>query len=163
MHIVLMSASGGLNVVHREPTERKRFENVTFLESTSIENPTFLIGGVIDIGDFAGINYAYLPRMGRYYFVNDISMETGGVVALHCTVDALKTFSKDIDAMKATLITRQANSRDLFLVDNMLPLKSKKMVQSLNLGSIGLDNSSDDTDKSGYFLVISTSGLGGSE
>ena len=161
MHIVLMSASGGLNVVHREPTERMRFENVTILESTSIENPTLLIGGVSDIGDFAGINYAYLPRMGRYYFVNDISFETGGIVALHCTVDALKTFSNDIDAMGSTLITRQANKRDLFLVDNMLPLQSKKMVQSINLGSIGLDNSTEDADKSGYFLVLSTSGNGG--
>lgn len=156
-----MSASGGLNVVHREPTERMRFENVTILESTSIENPTFLIGGVSDIGVFSIINYAYLPRMGRYYFVNDISLETGSIVALHCTVDALKTFSKDIDAMGSTLITRQANKRDLFLVDNMLPLQSKKMVQSINLGSIGLDNSTEDADKSGYFLVLSTSGNGG--
>ena len=49
MHIVLMSASGGLKKVHREPTEIARFDNVTFLESTSIENPIFIIGGITDI------------------------------------------------------------------------------------------------------------------
>ena len=57
MHIVLMSASGGLKKVHREPTEIARYDNVTFLESTSIENPTFIIGGVTDIAEFCNIIY----------------------------------------------------------------------------------------------------------
>ena len=162
MHIVLMSASGGLKKVHREPTEIARFDNVTFLESTSIENPIFIIGGITDITEFCGINYAYLPRLGRYYFVDDITMETGGRVALKCSVDILKTFSKDIDSMGKTLITRQANKRDLLLPDSMLPLKAEKVTQVLSLGSIGLDNDDNDSDKSGYFLVLSTSGKGGS-
>lgn len=161
MHIVLMSASGGLKKVHREPTEIARYDNVTFLESTSIENPIFVIGGITDIAEFCNINYAYLPRLGRYYFVNDITMETGGRVALKCSVDVLKTFSKDIDSMGKTLITRQANKRDLLLPDSMLPLKAEKVTQVLSLGSIGLDNDSNDADKSGYFLVLSTSGKGG--
>lgn len=156
-----MSASGGLKKVHREPTEVMRFEDVTFLESTSIENPTFMIGGVTDIAEFCNINYAYLPRLGRYYFVNDISMETGGVVALKCSVDVLKTFSKDIDAMGNTLITRQANVRDLFIPDSMLPLKSPREIQVLPMGDIGLDNSTSDATTNGYFLILSTSGLGG--
>lgn len=162
MHIVLMSASGGLKKVHREPTEIARYDNVTFLESTSIENPIFIIGAITDIAEFCGINYAYLPRLGRYYFVEDITMETGGRVALKCSVDVLKTFSKDIDSMGKTLITRQANKRDLLLPDSMLPLKAEKVTQVLSLGSIGLDNDSNDSDKSGYFLVLSTSGKGGS-
>ena len=162
MHIVLMSASGGLKKVHREPTEIARYDNVTFMESTSIENPIFIIGGITDIVEFCGINYAYLPRLGRYYFVDDITMETGGRVALKCSVDVLKTFSKDIDSMGKTLITRQANKRDLLLPDSMLPLKAEKVTQVLSLGSIGLDNDTNDADKSGYFLVLSTSGKGGS-
>ena len=161
MHIVLMSASGGLKKVHREPTEIARYDNVTFMESTSIENPIFIIGGITDIVEFCGINYAYLPRLGRYYFVEDVTMETGGRVALKCSVDVLKTFSKDIDTMGKTLITRQANKRDLLLPDSMLPLKAEKVTQVLSLGSIGLDNDTDDADKSGYFLVLSTSGKGG--
>ena len=162
MHIVLMSASGGLKKVHREPTEIARYDNVTFMESTSIESPIFIIGGITDISEFCGINYAYLPRLGRYYFVNDVTMETGGRVALKCSIDVLKTFSKDIDSMGKTLITRQANKRDLLLPDSMLPLKAEKVTQVLSLGSIGLDNDSNDSDKSGYFLVLSTSGKGGS-
>ena len=162
MHIVLMSASGGLKKVHREPTEIARYDNVTFLESTSIENPIFIIGGITDIAEFCGINYAYLPRLGRYYFVDDYTMETGGRVALKCSIDVLKTFSKDIDSMGKTLITRQANKRDLLLPDSMLPLKAEKVTQVLSLGSIGLDNDTNDSDKSGYFLVLSTSGKGGS-
>ena len=161
MHIVLMSASGGLKKVHREPTEIARYDNVTFMESTSIENPIFIIGGITDIAEFCNINYAYLPRLGRYYFVNDITMETGGRVALKCSVDVLKTFSPDIDSMGKTLITRQASKRDLLLPDSMLPIKAEKVTQVLSLGSIGLDNDSNDADKSGYFLVLSTSGKGG--
>ena len=155
-----MSASGGLKKVHREPTEIARYDNVTFLESTSIENPIFIIGGVTDIAEFCNINYAYLPRLGRYYFVDDITMENGGRVALKCSIDVLKTFSPDIDSMGKTLITRQANKRDLLLPDSMLPLKAEKVTQVLSLGSIGLDNDTNDADKSGYFLVLSTSGKG---
>lgn len=162
MHIVLMSASGGLKKVHREPTEIARYDNVTFLESTSIENPIFIIGGVTDIAEFCNINYAYLPRLGRYYFVEDITMETGGRVALKCSVDVLKTFSPDIDSMGKTMITRQANERDLRIPDTMLPILSTRVTQSYVLGDIGLDNDTNDADKSGYFLVLSTSGKGDS-
>ena len=162
MHIVLMSASGGLKKVHREPTEIARYDNVTFLESTSIENPIFIIGGITDIAEFCGINYAYLPRLGRYYFVDDITMETGGRVALKCSVDVLKTFSPDIDSMGKTMITRQANERDLRIPDTMLPILSTRVTQSYVLGDIGLDNDTNDADKSGYFLVLSTSGKGDS-
>lgn len=161
MHIVLMSASCGLKKVHREPAEIARYDNVTFLESTSIIEPTFMIGGVTDIGIFSNINYAYLPRLGRYYFVDDYTMETGGRVALKCSIDVLKTFSKDIDAMGNTLITRQANVRDLKIPDSMLPLKSEREIQVLPMGDIGLDNSTDDENKNGFFLILSTSGLGG--
>ena len=161
MHIVLMYASGGLKKVNRDPTEIARYDNVTFLESTSIKEPTFLIGGVTDIGIFSNINYAYLPRLGRYYFVDDYTMETGARVALKCSVDVLKTFSKDIDSMGNTLITRQANVRDLKIPDSMLPLKSEREIQVLPMGDIGLDNSTDDENKNGYFLILSTSGLGG--
>ena len=160
MHIVLMSASGGLKKVHREPTEIARYDNVTFLESTSIKEPTFIIGGVTDIGIFSNINYAYLPRLGRYYFVDDYTMETGGRVALKCSVDVLKTFSPDIDSMGKTMITRQANERDLRIPDTMLPILSTRVTQSYVLGDIGLDNDTNDSDKSGYFLVLSTSGKG---
>lgn len=160
MHIVLMSASGGLKKVHREPTEIARYDNVTFLESTSIENPIFIIGGVTDIAEFCNINYAYLPRLGRYYFVDNITMETGGRVALKCSVDVLKTFSPDIDSMGKTMITRQANKRDLRIPDTMLPILSTRVTQSYVLGDIGLDNDTNDADKSGYFLVLSTSGKG---
>ena len=162
MHIVLMSASGGLKKVHREPTEIARYDNVTFMESTSIENPIFIIGGITDIAEFCGINYAYLPRLGRYYFVDDITMETGGRVALKCSVDVLKTFSADIDSMGKTMITRQANERDLRIPDTMLPILSTRVTQSYVLGDIGLDNDTNDADKSGYFLVLSTSGKGNS-
>ena len=162
MHIVLMSASGGLKKVHREPTEIARYDNVTFLESTSIENPIFIIGGITDIAEFCGIKYAYLPRLGRYYFVDDITMETGGRVALKCSVDVLKTFSPDIDSMGKTMITRQANERDLRIPDTMLPILSTRVTQSYVLGDIGLDNDTNDADKSGYFLVLSTSGKGDS-
>ena len=162
MHIVLMSASGGLKKVHREPTEIARYDNVTFMDSTSIENPIFIIGGITDIAEFCGINYAYLPRLGRYYFVEDITMETGGRVALKCSVDVLKTFSPDIDSMGKTMITRQANERDLRIPDTMLPILSTRITQSYVLGDIGLDNDTNDADKSGYFLVLSTSGKGDS-
>ena len=162
MHIVLMSASGGLKKVHREPTEIARYDNVTFLESTSIENPTFIIGGITDIAEFCNINYAYLPRLGRYYFVDDYTMETGGRVALKCSVDVLKTFSPDIDSMGKTMITRQANKRDLRIPDTMLPILSTRVTQSYVIGDIGLDNDTNDADKSGYFLVLSTSGKGDS-
>ena len=89
-------------------------------------------------------------------------METGGRGALKCSIDVLKTFSKDIDSMGKTMITRQANKRDLLLPDSMLPLKAEKVTQVLSLGSIGLDNDTNDADKSGYFLVLSTSGKGAS-
>ena len=75
MHIVLMSASGGLKKVHREPTEIARYDNVTFAESTSIENPIFIIGGITDIAEFCGKGFAdAVVFCGKFFIVRLFSL-----------------------------------------------------------------------------------------
>ena len=162
MHIVLMNVKEPLKTVHRQPTEIMRFENVTFLEPTDVLRPDLIIGGVSDIADFINVNYVSIPRLGRYYFVTSYEMMTGGLVKLHCFIDVEYSFRKDIDSMKKNIISRQANERDLYLADSMLPISAKRSTKSYTLPDMGFDNNTNDSDKSGYFLILSTSGLGDS-
>ena len=146
MHIVLMSASGGLKKVHREPTEIARYDNVTFLESTSIENPIFIIGGITDIAEFCGINYAYLPRLGRYYFVDNITIMQNGIMRIPCSIDVLMSHKSDIKKETA-ILARQSNIANLYFNDPDLPIENRNNV-SFKQFPKGLEN------KAYYYLLI---------
>ena len=62
-------------------------------DGVSLTNPVLLIrGSQFDIG----YNYCYIPKWSRYYFVNNIRINTGGVFEVSLSVDVLASFKSDI-------------------------------------------------------------------
>ena len=88
-----MKATFFKNFVKR-PNSTKRptggeTKDVVLKQSTSIENPTFLIDGV-------DLTYNYVEWEGHYYYINDIILENNNIYELHCTQDLLATYKGDI-------------------------------------------------------------------
>lgn len=48
------------------------------------------------IGEFYNYNYCYIPLLKRYYFVDKITMERKNFTVVHCRIDVLMTYKKDI-------------------------------------------------------------------
>lgn len=142
------------NVVSKVLTEVVAFDEVIFKEETSLLNPTIIINGVSNTSDYTiedigTSNYFYIPKVNRYYFITDITMMSGGRVAISGKVDVLMSFKTDIIG-STQLIVRQEKKTNNFLIDTDIPLSSKKQVIEHEFGDSIVD--------SGYYILAVNGG-----
>ena len=142
------------NVVNKVLTEVVAFEEVIFKEDTSLLNPTIIINGVSNASSYniEGIgtsNYFSIPKVNRYYFITDITMMSGGRVAITGKVDVLMSFKNDILG-STQLIVRQEKKTNNYLIDTEIPLSSKKQVIEHEFGDAIAD--------SGYYILAVNGG-----
>ena len=142
------------NVVNKTLSEVVTFEEVIFKEDTSILNPTIIINGVSNassytIEDIGTSNYFSIPKVNRYYFITDITMMSGGRVAITGKVDVLMSFKTDILG-STQLIVRQEKKTNNYLIDTDIPLSSKKQVIEHEFG--------DSITDSGYYILAVNGG-----
>lgn len=142
------------NVVNKTLSEVVTFEEVIFKEDTSLLNPTIIINGVSNassytIEDIGTSNYFSIPKVNRYYFITDITMMSGGRVAITGKVDVLMSFKSDILG-STQLIVRQEKKTNNYLIDTDIPLSSKKQVIEHEFG--------DSISDSGYYILAVNGG-----
>ena len=142
------------NVVNKTISEVVTFEEVIFKEDTSLLNPTIIINGVSNassytIEDIGTSNYFSIPKVNRYYFITDITMMSGGRVAITGKVDVLMSFKSDILG-STQLIVRQEKKTNNYLIDTDIPLSSKKQVIEHEFG--------DSISDSGYYILAVNGG-----
>lgn len=142
------------NVVNKTLTEVVTFDEVIFKEDTSLLNPTIIINGVSNassytIEDIGTSNYFSIPKVNRYYFITDITMMSGGRVAITGKVDVLMSFKTDI-LSSTQLIVRQEKKTNNYLIDTDIPLSSKKQVIEHEFGDSIVD--------SGYYILAVNGG-----
>lgn len=142
------------NVVNKTLSEVVTFEEVIFKEDTSLLNPTIIINGVSNassytIEDIGTSNYFSIPKVNRYYFITDITMMSGGRVAITGKVDVLMSFKADILG-STQLIVRQEKKTNNYLIDTDIPLSSKKQVIEHEFG--------DSIADSGYYILAVNGG-----
>lgn len=142
------------NVVNKELTEVVAFDEVIFKDDTSLLNPTIIINGVSNassytIEDIGTSNYFSIPKVNRYYFITDITMMSGGRVAITGNVDVLMSFKTDIIG-STQMIVRQEKKTNNYLIDTDIPLSSKKQVIEHEFG--------DAISDSGYYVLAVNGG-----
>ena len=103
-------------------------------ESLDLMTPRF----VVDYNaTYYGSNYCYCDTLGRYYYINDISLETGHRMVLQCSMDVLKTYASYLAAVKATVIRSQSVGAPTPILDKKLPIDPNRY----ELKSIKFDKS----------------------
>ena len=90
-------------------------------EETSVISPTFLLTGYHN--DY---NYIFVPRWGRYYFINDVKLNIEGLFEISCTLDVLASYKDSIGATK-TFIERTSDLRHIspFIRDNAISCEDR--------------------------------------
>lgn len=59
----------------------------------------------LDYADsYLNANYAYIPDLHRYYFVNNLDLELGKRIIFSLSVDVLMTYANQIRACNATVV-----------------------------------------------------------
>lgn len=114
-------------------TVKKEFTQATLKEATSIVDPVIIITQPTDVSN---INYCYIPALGRYYYIQDITALTGNRVALNCHCDVLMSFKSQIKNCQAIIDkSQQSSNSNVYLNDESFITECKDVLQSLEFPS----------------------------
>lgn len=147
MDIYLYKTKSAPNVVDKILTEVSQYTGVRLLDDTSVLTPTIEVRESTIIDNLWSINYFYIPKFKRYYFVTDLTA-TAGMFQISGRVDVLKSFTSEIKA-SSQIITRQENRQDKYLHDAMIPISDKQEVIETEFG-----DTFDDTNS--LFILVTT-------
>ena len=147
MDIFLHKTESAPNVVDKKLTEVAHYTSVRLLDDTSVLTPTIEVRESNTIDSIWDVNYFYVPKFKRYYFVTDLTA-TAGMYRISGRVDVLKTYASEIK-VSSQIITRQENRQDRYLHDSMIPISDKQEVIETEFG-----DTFDDTNS--LFVLVTT-------
>lgn len=121
--------------------------NIKLKDECNIMTPSILIHG--DISN--DINYAYIEKWGRYYYVREKKSLNNGIYEVNLTVDVLMSFKEKILHLKC-IIDKQENINlgNKYYDDNSLISLSKEFIESYNFNNGFNEN--------GEFILITAGG-----
>lgn len=73
---------------------------INLKRGVDIVTPTILLSEVAGV-DYLDYNYAHIPELGRYYFINSIESVNGSLWSLSMVCDVLQTYGAGIKASVA--------------------------------------------------------------
>ena len=111
MELKLYAVNDGENVINKTMTLKTTME-INLKRDVDIINPRLILIPNLPTG-FRGINYAEIPLLNRFYFVDSIANISGALWQLDLTCDVLETYKADILASKARLY-RNLKAGDYF-------------------------------------------------
>lgn len=99
MELNLYKCSDGDNVINKTLTD-KFTVNITLKRDVNISAPQIIL--LNDNGAFFNVfNYAEIPELGRFYFIDSVTSLNNKMESLLLRCDVLETYKADILASKA--------------------------------------------------------------
>lgn len=106
-------------------------KTVVLKESTSIENPTFILNE--SLSSVAGVSAAKWDS--RYYFVTDVTSAHNGITEITCALDRGATYKTAIGGTNA-FIERCATGYNMNIADDSLSMLGTNYIQASDSGAI---------------------------
>ena len=108
-------------------------------------------------GNFSAYNYCYLPVFDRFYYINTFEIETGDIMVVDMSVDALQSFKDEILALPALIDSAEGPEeyRRMMMNNGYWYMKQKKNIVTLMFKDGGAPQAfvRDDANES-YFITI---------
>ena len=111
MELKLYAVNDGKNVINKTMTLKTTME-INLKRDVDIISPRLILIPNLPTG-FSGINYAEIPELNRFYFVDNITNISATLWQLDLSCDVLETYKADILASKAGLY-RNLKAGDYF-------------------------------------------------
>lgn len=114
MTIKLYKNASDKRYLNKTLSDEKTLSSCRIYDNNSISSPSIRIetDGVIP----SGYNYAYIPDLGRYYYITDIEIANGYIVA-SLSVDVLMTYRTAILSSEV-IVSRQQSAFNTYLADD---------------------------------------------
>jgi len=123
MTIDLYTTTDDNRVVNKTLTAVSSNITVRPTESLDLLAPVFYVD---TDDDYLAANYLYCSTFDRYYYINDIKLETGRRMSLHCSLDVLYTYRNYLSGVTATVIRSESLGRPSTIPDKRLPVDPQR-------------------------------------
>ena len=100
MDVITYTISDDNNKVSKSLGTGTTYNGVVMKEPTDVIAPTIRITST---GNLSNVNYCYIERYGRYYFVDKIVAVNNGLWELTCRCDVLMSWKTGITSLTGTL------------------------------------------------------------
>lgn len=105
MNIYLYNTADDDNVLNKTLTDELIISDVKLKNPVNINNPILSLSSKIIYDDGYGggwtyetkdYNYVYIPEFERYYFIENVTLQSNNINVLTLKVDVLKTYEDEI-------------------------------------------------------------------
>lgn len=97
MQLILYKTESADNVINKTLTDPMPL-NINLRRGVDISAPMLRLQLAVDL---SGYNYAHIPDLGRYYFINEVESLTLDVWMLRLSVDVLESYKAEIMSSNA--------------------------------------------------------------
>ena len=159
MTIYLYNCSDDKRVMHKTLTGGYSVSAV-LLESSSVINPRLKLSWN---DNYVSCNYLYVPAFNRFYFINDITADVGGIAIIDAHVDVLKTYAAAIEncsavVVRSTRMNQRGSVRSTYIPDNKLPIEQGRSIKAVEFS--GTDLNIDTATMTSTNFVLNVAGGG---
>lgn len=150
--ILLLNNSGESNRLNKYPYISLYKKVIgTFRENISVIDPEF----TVELEDYPNINYIYIYKFNRFYFIDDIVIVRNNLYQISCHCDVLMSFMDDI-LKQFVYVKRQQYEYDPYLPDIKLPVKITNIVETIYFSEEFFKEASNLTEKSFCYVITFT-------
>ena len=140
MEITVYNTSSDRRRLNKDLQQVGVIPNVKIKDKTSIIDPVFVVSKSLLEG--LRYNYCYVADLNRYYFINNIEYDIGGLILLHCHVDVLETYKDYILTHNAYIVRQEknfggGNNKNGAFFDSQYPIRSDVIVEPIDIGVVG--------------------------
>lgn len=107
--------------------------NAELYDPTSVTNPRLRVSYNASLLTY---NYMYIAQFGRYYFITNITTDSGGALIIEGAVDVLQTYKTEIAGLSAIVVrgarkNQSGSARSTWIEDPRLPIQSGRAVKAI--------------------------------
>lgn len=122
MNVTLYKTSDDMRKVNKTLTTIGTQKTLTIYDSIDIISPVF----VLDYNaDLLTANYLYCGNLARYYFINDITLDSGKRMYISCSEDVLMTFRTQLLNCECCVMRNENALGEV--VDDKLPIAPNRV------------------------------------
>lgn len=116
MEIIFYNNESDRKVLDKKIKKLISVPNVKFVDETNICRPKLLISRTFFDERFMNINYLYIDKLKRYYYINNMNF-VDSMVEIICEVDVLMSYKTEIRNLNCT-VKRNENIKNGYLNDD---------------------------------------------
>ena len=135
MKVTLFNNTSDEKVVGKNLAKVAELTDVQWKENTDILHPTITFRKFLDENGqqvWKQFNYIMIEWNGlptRYYFVDKMQVNKGGIIEIECRVDVRQTWRKQMRTKKY-LVARQEKIHNFYVADNRVVLTDARQLES---------------------------------